>query len=70
MPTYKTITTYVVGVLIALIQYVLAQFGHTLPQDLQVPLSVFLTALVPHVWEMIEKRWNIKIDIQPVPQSK
>lgn len=70
MPTYKTITTYIVGILLALIQYVLAQFGHTLPQDLQVPLSVFLTALVPHVWEMIEKRWNIKIDIQPVPQSK
>lgn len=70
MPTKKTITTYVVGLIMAAIQWELSQTGHTLPDDLGPPLAALLTALVPHVWEMIEKRWNIKIDIQPVPQSK
>lgn len=52
-PSSKTTATYAAGVIVGTIQIVLARHGYSLPADIALPLTGLITALVPHVWEMV-----------------
>lgn len=52
-PSSKTTATYAAGVIVGAIQVVLARHGYSLPADIALPLTGLITAIVPHVWEVI-----------------